>query len=149
MVYMSRCHNAINMSWQRRCHVGPVAMVCTALIKVCSHRAPIQYPIRGFIVRSHKALKPPDWYLELSGRSEIWQASQQHCQPRYLSNIKVMRWFKLPILRMKRWSLYWNGNQVENSSVICCWPTQIINIPLCNWSFQADQGHSCYTLTRA
>ena len=38
-----------------------------------------QYPIRCLILRSRKASKPLDLYFELSDRSEIWQAVQQHC----------------------------------------------------------------------
>ena len=36
-----------------------------------------QYPIRRFIARFRKVLKPRDLYLELHGRSEIWQAHRQ------------------------------------------------------------------------
>ena len=44
-------------------------------------RAPFQYPIRRLTVRSCKVSKPRDLYLELSDRSEIWQALwQQGCQ---------------------------------------------------------------------
>ena len=42
-------------------------------------RAPFQYPIRRLIVRSRKVSKPRDFYLELSDRSEIWQAPRQQC----------------------------------------------------------------------
>ena len=42
-------------------------------------RAPFQYPIRRLIVRSREVSKPRDLYLELSDRSEIWQAPWQHC----------------------------------------------------------------------
>ena len=38
-----------------------------------------QYSIRRLIVRSRKVSKPRDLYLELSDRSEIWQAPRQHC----------------------------------------------------------------------
>ena len=40
--------------------------------------APIQYPIRCLIVRSHKVSKPWDSYLEYNC-IEIWQAPQQQC----------------------------------------------------------------------
>ena len=40
-------------------------------------RAPFQYPISRLTVRSHKVSKPRDLYLELSDRSEIWQAPRQ------------------------------------------------------------------------
>ena len=42
-------------------------------------RAPSQYPKRRLSVRSRKVSKPRDLYLELSDRSEIWQALRQHC----------------------------------------------------------------------
>ena len=42
-------------------------------------RAPSQYPKRRLFVRSHKALKPRDWYFRLSYCFEIWQAHRQHC----------------------------------------------------------------------
>ena len=39
--------------------------------------APFQYPIRRLTVRSRNVSKPRDLYLELSDRSEIWQAPRQ------------------------------------------------------------------------
>ena len=42
-------------------------------------RTLFQYSIRRLIVRSRKVSKPRDLYLELSDRSEIWQAPRQHC----------------------------------------------------------------------
>ena len=41
--------------------------------------APSQYPKRRLSVRSRKVSKPRDLYLELSDRSEIWQALRQQC----------------------------------------------------------------------
>ena len=41
--------------------------------------APSQYPKRRLFVRSREVSKPRDLYLELSDRSEIWQALRQHC----------------------------------------------------------------------
>ena len=38
-----------------------------------------QYPKRRLSVRSRKISKPRDLYLELSDRSEIWQALRQQC----------------------------------------------------------------------
>ena len=38
----------------------------------------LQYTIRRLIVRSRKASKPRDLYLELLDRSQIWHAPQQH-----------------------------------------------------------------------
>ena len=40
-------------------------------------RGPISIPIRRFMVRSHEVSKPWYLYLELSDRSEIWQAPRQ------------------------------------------------------------------------
>ena len=45
----------------------------------CMSRAPSQYPKRRLSVRSRKVSKPRDLYLELSDRSEIWQALRQQC----------------------------------------------------------------------
>ena len=59
-----------------------------------------QYPIRRLIVKPHKVSKARDSYLELYDRSEIWQSHRQHCW-RCLSNFKAMRWFKLPISRLR------------------------------------------------
>ena len=42
-------------------------------------RAPSQYPKRRLSVRSRKVSKWRDLYLELSDRSEIWQALRQQC----------------------------------------------------------------------
>ena len=42
-------------------------------------RAPSQYPKRRLFVRSRKISKPRDLYLDLSDRSEIWQALRQQC----------------------------------------------------------------------
>ena len=42
--------------------------------------APSQYMKRRLFVRSRKVSKPRDLYLELSDRSEIWQALRQHCR---------------------------------------------------------------------
>ena len=50
---------------------------------------------------SRKVSKPGDLYLELSNRSQIWQAHRQHCCPKCLSNFKAMQWFKPPISRLR------------------------------------------------
>ena len=41
--------------------------------------SPSQYPKRRLFVRSRKVSKQRDLYLELSDRSEIWQALRQQC----------------------------------------------------------------------
>ena len=38
-----------------------------------------RYPTRHLIIRSRKVSNPRDLYLELSDRSEIWQAPRQRC----------------------------------------------------------------------
>ena len=48
-------------------------------MSVVRTRAPSQYPKRRLIVRSREVSKSWDLYLELSDRSEIWQALRQHC----------------------------------------------------------------------
>ena len=42
-------------------------------------RHPFKHPKRRLIVRSGEDSKSGDLYLELSDRSEIWQAFRQHC----------------------------------------------------------------------
>ena len=56
-------------------------------------QGPSQYPKRRLSVRSRQVSKPRDLYLELSDRSEIWQA----VLPMWLSNFKAIRQFKVPI----------------------------------------------------
>ena len=55
------------------------------------------YLKRLLSVRYRKVSKPRDLYLELSNRSEIWQASRQQCLPMCLSNFKAIWQFKVPI----------------------------------------------------
>ena len=82
-------------------------------------RAPSQYPKRRLSVRSRKVSKPRDLYLELSDRSEIWQALRQQCcrcacqiSKRY-DNLKYQsRGFEtLRDLRKRRLFGYWDGAQ--------------------------------------
>ena len=80
-------------------------------------RAPSQYPKRRLFARSRKVSKPRDLYLELSDRSEIWQALRQHgcqcaCQisKRYDSLKYQFRGFEtLRDLTKRRLFGYWNG----------------------------------------
>ena len=81
------------------------------------HWAPSQYKIRRLIVRSREVSKPRDLYLELSDRSEIWQALWQHCcrcacqiSKRY-DNLKYQsRGFQTSRdLTIRRLFGYWNG----------------------------------------
>ena len=79
--------------------------------------APFQYPIRRLIVRPRKVSKPRDLYLELSDRSEIWQAPRQHCCRGACQISKRYEHFKTrsPAFETLRdftiWRLigYWNG----------------------------------------
>ena len=80
-------------------------------------RAPSQYPKRRLSVRSRKVSKPRDLYLELSDRSEIWQALRQQCcrcacqiSKRY-DNLKYQsRGFEtLRDLTKRRLFGYWDG----------------------------------------
>ena len=87
-------------------------------------RAPSQYPKRRLSVRSRKVSKPRDLYLELSDRSEIWQALRQQCcrcacqiSKRY-DNLKYQsRGFEtLRDLTKRRLFWYWDGAQVPKPS---------------------------------
>ena len=60
-------------------------------------RAPCQYPKRRLPVRYRRVSKPRDLYLELSDRSEIWQALRQQCCRCACLNFKAIRQFKVPI----------------------------------------------------
>ena len=84
------------------------------------HRAPSQYPKRRLFVRSRKVSKPRDLYLELSDRSEIWQALRQQCcrcacqiSKRY-DNLKYQSRGFETLRDLKKLSLfgYWDGAQV-------------------------------------
>ena len=80
-------------------------------------RAPSKYPKRRLFVRSHKVSKPRDLYLELSDRSEIWQALRQHgcrcaCQiSKRCDNLKYQsRGFETSrYLTKRRHFGYWDG----------------------------------------
>ena len=56
----------------------PILVRCHLYIE-SGPRAPSQYPKIRLSVRSRKVSKPRDSYLELSDRSEIWQALRQQC----------------------------------------------------------------------
>ena len=80
-------------------------------------RAPIQYPIRHLILRSHKVSKPRKLYFEISDRSDIWQALRQHCCRCACQISKQCEHFNtrsrvfetLSDLTIKRIIRYWNG----------------------------------------
>ena len=83
-------------------------------------RAPSQYPKRRLSVRSRKVSKLRDLYLELSDRSEIWQALRQQCcrcacqiSKRY-DNLKYQsRGFETSRdLTIRRFFGYWDGVQM-------------------------------------
>ena len=98
--------------------------------------APSQYPKRRLSVRSRKVSKPRDLYLELSDRSEIWQALRQHCCrcacqiPKRYDNLKYQsRGFEsLRDLTERRLFGCWDGAQVGlRISIKRCRCTNIIN----------------------
>ena len=87
--------------------------------------APSQYPKRRLSVRCRKVSKPRDLYLELSDRSEIWQALRQRCcrcacqiSKRY-DNLKYQsRGFEtLRDLTERRLFGYWDGALVVSSVI--------------------------------
>ena len=99
-------------------HVG-INQINLLVIGVPGYRAPSQYPKRRLFVRSREVSKPRDLYLELSDRSEIWQALRQHCcrcacqiSKRY-DNLKYhSRGFEtLRDLTKRRLFGYWDGAQ--------------------------------------
>ena len=53
--------------------------LCVTIAFFCQHRGMFQNSIRCLIIRTHKVLKPRDLCLELSNRSQIWQAYRQYC----------------------------------------------------------------------
>ena len=90
-----------------------------ASVELAQSRGPSQYPKRRLIVRSREVSKPRDLYLELSDRSEIWQALRQHCcrcacqiskRFDYLKN--QSRGFEISRdLTIRRLFGYWDGAQ--------------------------------------
>ena len=86
---------------------------------------PSQYPKRRLFLRSRKVSKSRDLYLELSDRSEIWQALRQHCcrcacqiSKRY-DNLKYQsRGFEISRdLTKRRLFGYWDGALVVAWSI--------------------------------
>ena len=114
--------------------------------------APSQYPKRRLSVKSRKVSKPRDLYLELSDRSEIWQALRQQCcrcacqiSKRY-DNLKYQsRGFEtLRDLTERRLFGYWDGAQMaighgtldsmlEYNPFLCTF-CQLENSYFCNFS---------------
>ena len=90
---------------------------------MCATRAPFQYPIRRLTVRSRNVSKPRDLYLELSDRSEIWQAPRQQgcrsaCQnSKRCDNLdNQCRGFETSRdLTIRRLIGYWNGALASTS----------------------------------
>ena len=91
--------------------------------------APSQYPKRRICVRSRKVSKPRDLHLELSDRSEIWQALRQHCCrcacqiSKQYDNLKYQsRGFEtLRDLTKRRLFGYWDGALAARHS----WPVKM------------------------
>ena len=84
-----------------------------------AYRAPSRYPKRRLSVRSRQVSEPRDLYLELSDRSEIWQALPQQCcrcacqiSKRYDNSKYQSRGFEtLRDLTKRRLFGYWDGAQ--------------------------------------
>ena len=84
-------------------------------------RALFHYPQRRLIVRSHKVSKSRDSYLNLSDRSDIWQAHRQHCcrGVRLISkrsddlNYQSGGFETLRDLTIRRLIRYWNRAQIS------------------------------------
>ena len=80
-VYYSHCIRnrewCAKLDWSRVQH----QTIIWTTVNTVDHtdRAPSQYPKRRLSVRSRKVSKPRDLCLELSYRSEIWQALRQQC----------------------------------------------------------------------
>ena len=100
---------------------SPIWIQPLGVFRYTTDWAPSQYPKRRLSVRSRKVSKPRDLYLELSDRSEIWQALRQHCcrcacqiSKRY-DNLKYQsRGFEtLRDLKKRRLFGYWDGALVS------------------------------------
>ena len=116
-----------------RCFLIRLHLTCSTdvisgsgLNTLCVSRAPSQYPIRRLSVRSRKVSKPRDLYLELSDRSEIWQALRQHgcrcaCQiSKRCNSLKYQsRDFETSRdLTKRRLFVYWDGAQTAIWSML-------------------------------
>ena len=84
--------------------------------------APSQYPKRRISVRSRKVSKPRDLCLELSDRSEIWQALRQQCcrcagqiSKRYNLKYRSRGFETLRDLTERSLFGYWDGDQVASA----------------------------------
>ena len=109
--------------WRRHISTAPYSIIRTKWVKMPAMNwqdgpwVLSQYPKRRLSVRSRKVSKPRDLYLELSDRSEIWQALRQQCcrcacqiSKRY-DNLKYQsRGFEtLRDLTKRRLFGYWDG----------------------------------------
>ena len=117
-----RLSNKVNQAADTRENMQPTMnMFCIQAILLQKLWAPSQYPKSRLSVRSRKVSKPRDLYLELSDRSEIWQALRQQCcrcacqiSKRY-DNLKYQsRGFEtLRDLTKRRLFGYWDGAQAS------------------------------------
>ena len=82
-------------------------------------RALFQYPIIRLIIRSHQAARFVFRIARL-----LWNLT---VLPMCLSNSKAMRWFKLPISRLRNSETYWILKQGPNS--LNCHENLCINSP--------------------
>ena len=96
--------------------------------------SPSQYPKRRLSVRSRKVSKPRDLYLELSDRSEIWQALRQQCcrcacqiSERYDNSKYKSRGFEtLRDLTERRLFGYWDGVLSSFLTTNPCWLSLLV-----------------------
>ena len=100
--------------------------LCLCYTTMSDSWAPSQYPKRRISVRSRKVSKPRNLYLELSDRSEIWQALRQQCCrcacpiSKQYGNLKYQsRGFEtLRDLTERRLFGYWGGALVRTNDMV-------------------------------
>ena len=111
-------------------------------------------PVSIFDTTSYCKISCQDWYLELSNRFEIWQASRQHCyqcdcniskrcedQNNYQSRgFETSRY-----LAIRRLIGYWNGTQVARQQWANKMPDASIRNDIFLWFLQWFIG-KCYFL---
>ena len=107
------------------------ALIISYIYLESGTRAPFQYPLRRFIVRSCKISKPRDSYLKSYDRSGIWRAPRQHCCRRDCQISKRYGHFNtrsrvfetLRDFTIRRLNGYWNGAQGTIGCDLLLWQT--------------------------
>ena len=114
--------NIVFLTWQDKHKISPLDSCAGQLRSQTSGSCtPFQYPKRRLIIRSCEVSKQRDLYLELSDRSEIWQAHRQHCCrcacqiSKWYDNLKYQsRGFETSRdLTIRRLFGYWDGALVS------------------------------------